>query len=173
MRKPVHKLDPSAAPAAQPRWLLVGIAAVCSIGLLVAGCGSSKSSTASTPAKPALTKATFLAQANAICEEGNQKLAAAQQVLEKTVGAKAPNEAQITAYATAVFIPSIQGQIEKIRALGAPAGEEATLTHMLGVAQADLNQVKSKPSVLVSGRPFASFAKLAHPYGLTACAKNA
>ncbi len=68
--------------------------------------------------------------------------------------------------------PDIQSQIDGIRALGAPAAEQATVTSMLSVAQTDLNKVKSNPALLASGPPFADFAKVAHPYGLTACAQN-
>jgi hypothetical protein len=42
---------------------------------------------------------------------------------------------------------------------------------MLDVAQTDLNQVKSDPEML-DEKTFTNFAKLAHPYGLTACAPN-
>jgi hypothetical protein len=40
------------------------------------------------------------------------------------------------------------------------------------VAQMDLNKIKSNPALLASGAGFAEFAKLAHPYGPTACAPN-
>lgn len=149
------------------------LAAMLAVALLAAGCGSSKSSTTTPAAKPALTKAQFVAQGNAICEEGNLKLGEAEKTLEKTIGKAAPTAAQITAFANGFFIPSIQGQIEKLRALGGPAGEEAAVSHLLDMAQADLDQVKSKPTLLVSGRPFASFARAAHAYGLTSCAKKA
>jgi hypothetical protein len=173
--RPTASGGESSGLAARTGRMTTLVAVVCGVGLLAAGCGSSKSSsgTAGTASKPALTKAQFLAQGNAICEEGSRKLAVAQKELEKTVGSAAPTEAQVTAYATSAFVPSIQGQIEKIRALGGPAGEEATVGHMLDVAQSALNEVKTKPALLLSGHPFAGFAKLAHPYGLTACAKHA
>lgn len=50
-----------------------------------------------------------------------------------------------------------------------PSGEQAVVTNMLTLAQADLNKIKSHP-VLVATDVFADFAKVAHPYGLTACA---
>jgi hypothetical protein len=149
------------------------MAATLAVGLAAAGCGSS-SHTASTTTKPALSKAQFLAQANAICTQGNQKSAAAQKALEKVVGNHAPTQAQITAYINGVFAPLIQSQIDQIKALGAPAGEQASLTKMLDLAQADLNNVKSNPAALVrsNSHPFANFAQLAHSYGLTACASK-
>jgi len=124
------------------------------------GCGSSS--------KPALTKAQLLAKGNAICAEGNKKNQSAQKAFGEN-----PSKAQLTTYVTGTFVPNVQGQIHAIRALGAPSGEQATVTHMLDVAQEDLNKVKSKPLLLASGPDtFANFAALAHPYGLTECARN-
>jgi hypothetical protein len=153
----------------------VAIAATLVVGLVGAGCGSSKSHTASTAATPALTKAQLLSQGNAICAEGNQKLAAAQKALEKVVGNHAPTPAQITAYINGVFAPLIQSQIDRIKALGVPSGEGAALTNMLNVAQTDLNTVRSNPAALAASKtnPFHDFAQLAHRYGLTACAAKA
>jgi hypothetical protein len=162
-------------PSSRSRGAVAGIAVTVAVGLVGAGCGSSSSTTASTAAKPALTKAQFLAQGNAICAQGNQKSAAAAKALEKVVGNHAPTQAQITAYVNGVFVPLIQTQIDQIKALGAPSGEQATVTRMLDVAQTDLNTVKSNPAALVSNNshPFANFAQLAHGYGLTACASKA
>jgi hypothetical protein len=146
----------------------IAIAVTLVVGLVAAGCGSSSKSTASTATTPALSKPQFLAQGNAICRQGNQRLAAAQ---DKAFGHNQPSQAQITAYVTNAFAPNIQSQISAIRALGAPPGDQATVTTMLDVAQADLNRVKSDPALLAGNSPpFADFAKLAHPYGLTACA---
>jgi hypothetical protein len=149
---------------------LTGVIAVLTtlvVGLVAVGCGSSSST------KTALSKPQFLAQGNAICAQGNQRLAAAQKGLEKTVGNQRPSPAQITAYVKSTFAPEIQGQINRIRALAAPSGEQATVRHMLDVAQADLNQVLSNRALLTgNSNPFANFANLAHAYGLTACATN-
>ena len=147
----------------------IAIAVTLVVGLVAAGCGSSSSkSTASTATTPALSKPQFLAQGNAICRQGNERLAAAQ---DKAFGHNEPSQAQLTAYTTNTFVPEIQSQISALRALGAPSGDQATVTTMLDVAQADLNRVKSNPALLTSNSPpFADFTKLAHPYGLTACA---
>jgi hypothetical protein len=70
------------------------------------------------------------------------------------------------------FVPNVQAAISGIRALGAPAGDEATVTSFLDTAQADLDKVKANPLQL-SASLFANFAKPAHAYGLTQCARNA
>jgi hypothetical protein len=66
-------------------------------------------------------------------------------------------------------VPAIEAQIRAIRALGVPAGEQAIVTRMLKLAQVDLKKLKSNPA-LVNTDVFGGFAKVAHPYGLTACA---
>ena len=146
----------------------MAIAAVLIVGLAATGCGSKSSSKTSAKPAAAITKADFLAKGNAICNKGNKELNA----LGAKLGKKA-TKAQFTAAAKNSYVPSIQAQIDGIRALGAPSGDEATVKKFLDLAQADLNRIKGKPSLLFGNtRQFADFAKIAHPYGLKACAPN-
>jgi hypothetical protein len=143
------------------RLMLVAIAAAVTVGA-VAGCGSTSSS--STTA--AITKTAFLAKANAICTQSNKRTNTAGAKLGKN-----PTQAQIVTTVRTKFVPSIQTSITQIRALGAPAGDQATVTKILNLAQADLNKVQRNPLLLVgSNAAFADFAKIAHPYGLKECA---
>ncbi|MFZ1154228.1 MAG: hypothetical protein WAN93_04920 [Solirubrobacteraceae bacterium] len=144
---------------------VIAVAATLTVGLIGAGCGSaSKTTSASTTT--ALSRPEFLAQGNAICTHGNQTLAAAEKALGKQA-----SEAQFKAYVTSTFAPTVQEQIAGIRALAAPSNDQADIASMLDVAQTDLNRVKINPTILTE-KTFANFAKLAHPYGLTACAPN-
>jgi hypothetical protein len=148
--------------------MTIAVTMIAALG--AAGCGSSSksSSKSTTTSTPAITKADFLAKANAICKKGNKLNDAAASKLGKS-----PSKAQITAFVKSTNVPSIQAQITAVRALGAPSGDKATVTKFLDLAQADLNKIKSNPA-LVAGKTnqFANFAKIAHPYGLKACAKN-
>jgi hypothetical protein len=173
------------ALAARPPKRLVGALAIAStvlVALAGIGCGSSSKSstttaatttaatttTATTTTAAALSKPQFLAQANAICTQGNQRIGPAGQALGNH-----PSTAQIAAFATGTFVPNIQGQIDALRALAAPAADKAAVKTMLDVAQANLNRIKIDPLLLAgSTPPFAEFGKLAHPYGLTACAPS-
>ena len=154
---------------ARSRRLTGGVASVAIViaGLLAGGCGSS--STSSTATTAALTKTQFLAQGNAICTQGNKKL----EVSEKAFHGK-PSEAQLTAFVRGPFKSEIQRQIDAIRTLGAPTGEEATVTHMLDLAQRDLDRVTADPKVLATAKvsPFKDFSTIAHAYGLTVCAEE-
>ena len=139
--------------------------------LAAAGCGSSASSGvhedgAATPA--AISKSVFLAKANAICVKGN----AASKAARAKLGAS-PTEEQIVAFVRGTEVPGVQAQIDEIRALGAPAGDQATVKKMLDLAQAAVGRVKVVPTILTTGEDvFAPFAAIAHPYGLTSCAPN-
>jgi hypothetical protein len=143
---------------------MVGVAALSAV--VVSGCGSS-SKNSSSSSSSSITKTDFLAKGNAICRAGDARLNAASAKLGNN-----PSKTQIIDYVTKTFLPQIQGDINGIRALGAPKGDEATVSGFLSLAQADLDKIKSNPVLVVTGGPalFHNFAAKAHPYGLTACA---
>jgi hypothetical protein len=148
----------------------LAVAAVFTVGLVLTACGSSSNSTTSTTA--ALTKAEFVKKGNAICKKGNQQINQAGKTIFPTK--QKPTSAQLNKFATAAET-SIQSQINQLKALGAPAGDQAKVTALLATSQANLNKVKQDPTLLTSGNqhPFAAAAKLLHAYGLTACASGA
>jgi hypothetical protein len=145
-------------------------------GLLVAGCGSSSSTTATTTTTAAISKAEFVVKGNAICVAGNKR-----QELEYTAFGKKhgfsekaePTKAQQTELVNAVFIPSIQNQIDSVKALGAPSGEEQKVSSALTASQEALNKVKAKPELLFGKTsPFKAAGEQLHALGLTKCAKK-
>ncbi|HME04767.1 MAG TPA: hypothetical protein VKG38_17220 [Solirubrobacteraceae bacterium] len=141
----------------------MAIAGMLLVGLGVAGCGGSTSATNST-ADATITKANFVAKANAICEKADPALSEAGAKL-----ASLHSEAQIATVVDGTYVPSIEAQIAGIRALGTPPGGQAAVTSMLKLVQADLTKLKGDPP-LVATDVFGDFARVAHPYGLTACA---
>ncbi len=140
----------------------IAVAGMLAAGLAATGCGSSSKTASTTTA--AITKAEFVAKANAICGKADPVLSAAGAKLEAQ-----PPKSEIEALVRGTYVPSIEAQITGIKALGVPAGEQSTVTSMLALAQADLEKVKADPA-LIATDVFAEFAKVAHPYGLTACA---
>ena len=129
-----------------------------------AGCGgSTKGSKAATT--PTITRAEFVAKANAICASADPALNAENAKLLNH-----PSPAAVAAAVKNVYVPSIEGQIAHIRALGTPAGEEATVNRLLVLVQADLNRIKKNPLMMATTDAFGDFAKVAHTYGMTACA---
>jgi hypothetical protein len=150
--------------------MLVALSLV-ALALAVAGCGGSgagSSTQTSAATQASISKAAFLAKANAICVRGN----AASKAARARLGAS-PSEEQIVAFVRRTEVPAVQAQIDQIRALGAPAGDGATIKKMLDVAQQAVSRVKVVPTILTTGEDvFAPFAAIAHPYGLTSCAPN-
>src|SRR2546429_4703005 len=142
--------------------------AILSVGLVLAACGSSSNSSTSTTA--ALTKSEFLKKGNAICKKGNQQInkAANQTFTKKKYPNGPPPKSVQVKFATDTVIPSVQSQINGIKALGAPSGDQAKVNAILVSAQAALNQAKKDPTVLLQNGPgpFKATNKLANAYGL-------
>jgi hypothetical protein len=143
------------------------------MGLVFAACGSSNNST---PTTAALTKSQFLKKGNAICSKGNQQInnAAHQTFTKKKYPNGQPPKSAVTKFATDTVIPSVQSQIDGIKALGAPAGDEAQVQAIVDAAQSALDKAKADPTILLQNNqkndPFAKANELAKSYGLTACA---
>ena len=134
------------------------------VGLGIAGCGGSSDSDSAPP----FPKREFVFIANGICQTGNQQLNAAER---KAFGKGKPSQAEFASFVNTTFAPNVQKQIDDIRGVGPPDGGEQTVSHILDLAQQDLDKVKADPSLLLGkSDPFASFKKVAHPYGMTKCA---
>ena len=114
-----------------------------------------------------MPRAKIVKLANAICAEGNKETDAVFGSFEK--GEPKP---EVETVIEQEFVPAVQKQIDEVRALGAPQGDEETVEEMLDLAQADLERVESDPGIVIDGfevDQFADFAKIAHAYGLTEC----
>jgi hypothetical protein len=153
------------------------------VGLVVAGCGGSSSSSTSTGASGAsgatgasgtpLSKSEFVAKGNAICKQGNQDIDKAGHTLFGS-GQK-PSQADMQKFATDTLIPSVQSEIDQIKALTPPAGDEDQVNAITAAAQSALNKAKTDPSLLIQqggSDPFAHANDLANAYGLTECGKG-
>jgi hypothetical protein len=151
------------------RTRIAAIAAVGAIAIAGAGCGGGDddSSSSSTPTP---TKDEFVTQANQICAEGNETVDAAAN----DVFSGQPTQDELDSFITDTVIPNTEDQIEQIRALGIPAGDEDQVNAILDSAQSDLDAAKADPSIMTSGSkdPFAETNKLAAAYGLTECASG-
>ncbi len=146
------------------------LAAGTALILAAAGCGSgggSKTGNASTAASTpstALTKAEYVAKANAICDASNGPLDATALKL-----ASEPSAVEAARIVAGSFIPQIKTQLSQIQAIGVPAGGEATIAKMDRLLAGDVARIEKDPA-LASPAAFDDFAKVAHGYGLTACA---
>jgi len=120
-----------------------------------------------------IPKAEFVKRANAICRSTLEKITSEVfPVLEKSVDksedAKAAAEASLV---PTVLVPGLQAEIDEIRALGVPSGDEEQVEAFLGAVQEIVDQGKADPESLGSSavEPYAEAAALADKYGLISC----
>jgi hypothetical protein len=144
-----------------------GFALLLLAGLVLCGCGSSSSSSSTTTA--AISKAEFLKKANTVCKKGNQKINKVDKSIFETN--KKPTKAQEMQFATGTLIPGIQEELDGIKALGAPKGDEAKVNQIVTTAQDTLDKIKNDPTILFTSStdPFKAANKLSNAYGLTVC----
>lgn len=86
-----------------------------------------------------------------------------------------PSNAEKKELAETVAFPGIQKQIDGVRALGAPEGEEEQVEEIVDAAQEALDQAEEDPVAFVSEEESNSFAhvnKLSREYGLTTCGEE-
>src|SRR6478672_13036806 len=148
------------------------LAALVAIAAVVAGCGSSSSETTETTAS--ISKAEFLTQGNAICKAGNKEINEGYEEFSKenNLNHKKPSKAQFEELSETVLIPSVSKQIDEVRELGTPEGEEAEIEEFLGNAEEALEELEEKPSLSgAEGKeePFFNVNKEATAIGLAAC----
>lgn len=141
------------------RMLALGAAGAIAIGFAACGSDDDGDDTAATDATTATTisEDDFVTQANQICADGNKELNGG------------PQDGDIEAFVTDTFIPNIQSQIDAIRALGAPEGQEEQITEFLDGAEDDLDSLEADPSSL-SESSFKETNQRAEALGLTECA---
>ncbi len=148
---------------------IVPLVALAAVGAaLASGCGGGGSSSSTTAA---LTKDEFIAKADAICKQGNQDVnAEAKKTFSQ---GQQPSQQQVTQFVNDALIPSIQSQVDGIRALTPPAGDEDTINAMLDDVESALDQAKQDPASVVSGGgTFAKANQEAQAYGLRECGKG-
>lgn len=138
------------------------------------GSDSGKSGKSATPSG-GLSKAEFVNQANAICEKGKKQSLKemAAYVKQHKGGSGQPGPALIVKAVKAVFIPGVETQIEEIRALGAPPGEEAKVDAFLAALEEGVEaagEASGGSAGAAFGQGFKRSAKLAREYGLNGCA---
>jgi hypothetical protein len=170
--------------------------------LLIAGCGgsdgsgggnsSSSSSGSSTSSNEAssggsaegsgesesssIDKATFVAQADEICEQTSGKLAAEVTAILQTADAKPNNDTfkgrtatQVTMVKTAL-IPGLEAELEEIRELGIPSEGEQQVQAFLKSIQKVIDKAEANPAdFAVSPSPYEGAELAGRRYGLTEC----
>jgi hypothetical protein len=158
--------------------LIGGLAwvAILTAGLVLAACGSSSDSSSSTTGA---SKAEFVKKANAVCLKGNASIGRAIHDILKRRSRLAhlrgesigpPTSAEVAKLGE-VAIPTIQRELDQIRALGPAPGAEEKIKALLDEEQSALDKVRTAPTLFGSQSKAAPFrtSKLAADYGLSFC----
>ncbi len=123
----------------------------------VAGCGGDEEAQTEAPAP---TRQEFIAQADAICRSAEQDLRAAQE----SYGSTRKEEAE---FVEEEVIPHFQRQVDEIRELTPPPGDEKKIEAALSAAERDLDDLLEDPSRVPKGQR--EFARQFRRYGSTTC----
>ncbi|MDX6622181.1 MAG: hypothetical protein QOE75_113 [Solirubrobacterales bacterium] len=151
----------------------IGLSAIV---VLLVGCGgdgggdpTADSSLSDTEA-PALSKAEFIERGDEICKRTDRRQAARYKVYRAENGEDTSKQGQ-EALVTEIGLPTIREEIEELRALGAPAGDEQAVEAILDAAEAAADEAEADPgSVLeTSASPFDEVDAMAEAYGFKAC----
>jgi hypothetical protein len=142
---------------------------VVEICFVLSGCGDDGSGgqTAS-----ALSKAEYVRQADEIC--GGQEIdKAAQQFFAGFSRKNPPTPEKEAEFVNEVVIPTHQQQLDELRTLPIPAGDEEQVEPFLEEGQAFIDRLGEDPSLFIQQRvtpEFKEAAKQAADYGLQSCA---
>jgi hypothetical protein len=173
-----------------PRKLSTLLPLALAAGLIAAGCGDDDDDAATTAATATtsvgatgatgaatgepLAKEEFVAQADAICKESDREIDAEAQEFFPQGGN--PGAAEEEAFVSEVLVPRVQEQIDGIRALTPPEGDEDEVTAILDAAQEGIDQLEQDPSAITGAGsgpdPFAEANRLARDYGLKVCGQG-
>jgi hypothetical protein len=149
-------------------WNHAATLTVCVV-LATTGCGDDKVRGAGDDSETTSTRAEYIEQADAICEQGNADLEAATS--EFFAGKPHPTARQERTFATRVFVPKLQAQLAELRELQIPEGDEEDVTAIYDAVSAALDEISADPSSF-GGEPPAGFrdaSRLAVEYGFQVC----
>ncbi len=146
--------------------LLMLVAALTCV-MVVAGCGGDDDGGDSDDGGgTALTKEEFVTQGNQICADGNAQIAEDAEAIGDN-----PDQATSEAFVADSLVPNIQSQIDGLRDLGIPEGDEDQVNGMLEEAESALGEIESDPALLFDENdPFSEVNDQLTEYGLTECA---
>ena len=144
---------------------------VLAFAALAVGCGGGDDSSDASSASAPLTKAEFIKQADAICDEASQQsqTEAEEFAKENDFELEEANKKQLEEAVSAVLIPNLNQQAEDIAALDAPAGDEERIEELTASLEDAAAEVEDDPGVVFSGDALAEPGKLAEDYGLKVC----
>jgi hypothetical protein len=120
-----------------------------------------------------LSKAEFIRQATAACNEEREGLVdEVTNYLSKQESKELPESVSLVNMARSVMLPTIEAEMAAVRGLGAPAGDEEEVEAMIGATLAAVDEVKElkkAKSLEEIENHFAGATQMFQDYGFEAC----
>lgn len=158
----------SPTPARATLWFGLTVLAL-TIG---AGCGGDDGDG---DAPQAVTKAAYLKQANAACEDVRRGLQGEVSLFLERRRSEVPQQVLYADVTHLVVLPTIEGEMEAVRALKAPQGEGGRIDRLLYAQQLALDQLVYEqriPSLKAVEQRFVASGERLRDYGLPGCANG-
>jgi hypothetical protein len=147
---------------------VLAIVAVLAVVSIVAGCGGGDSGTTT----DAISKAAFIKKADAICKRGTERMQRKiLAVLRTKNGIRKPRPSESKMLVGEIIVPSVRTEVQALRALEIPAGDEDRVEAMIGALEEGLETAEDSPQAVASSSDvvFGIASRIAGEYGLTDC----
>jgi hypothetical protein len=138
--------------------------------VLASGCGGGEDE----PEYPAgvsqpQSKVEFLREADRICFSSESRIEAAADDLLAAPGRPDPD--QVERVALGIAVPALEAEVQAIRSLGAPAGDEREVEAILAATERGIAEIEADPRSLATRRPpgLRQAQRLAERYGARQC----
>lgn len=137
--------------------------------------GGAEGGESSGAAAPAASKAEFVARANALCKKRQQETQnKANEVFSGIKKSSAGNREAglegLAEIASKAIVPSLEAEVEDLRGLEAPKGDEAPVEALIASIEVITAEAREDPKAFISNpNAFAKPEKLARASGLDSC----
>jgi len=119
---------------------------------LVAGCGGGGDETTVETVTP--TKAEFIRKADKICRNTREAIIdGSVPKIEKVVGTPKAQQVEFELISN-VLIPALEKEVDDLRALGMPAGDEAEIETILKLTEGAIAEAKTEPETYAQGTSY-------------------
>jgi hypothetical protein len=115
------------------------------------------------------SKVEFLREADRICFSSESRIEAAADDLLSAPGR--PDPAEVERVALGIAVPALEAEVQAIRSLGAPAGDEREVEAILAATERGIAEIEADPRSLAKRRPpgLRQAQRLAERYGARQC----
>lgn len=153
---------------------VVALVSALLIASALASCGDDDGSSSDSPGSVSISKAEFVQEAEKICiRESDKANARVAPYVErnKEAGGGSKSEEDLQAEAIeAVVLPSVERQIDQIRDLGVPTGDEDQVEDFLTALGDAIEVFREAPLTPRANAAFSRVNRVGRAYGLERCA---